>query len=233
MFRALENDAYYYSFITEDVLDKTQYEILKPGAIWPQVSVFPKYDMFHNLTDRAVSIVKFKTTSESKVMETANNGRSIVATDMELVETNSLTPSYMQSVLLNDGLSPMDNNGMILMWSVEQEMKSMIIFLLKNYPSLKIYMDHIVNAYITRAKYNSVMELLIERFGYDISKDNYRMLQLVAFRKDADFTEYLLEKGSMIPRSVYSAFNVNKRKFKEMWRLINRYADRITPPLEA
>lgn len=141
----------------------------------------------------------------------------------------ALTPITINEVINRYQENPAIHNGIILDWAFQQDFKSILIEYLDKYPDLKKHIGRLLYSNIKRNDKAHLMKLLIDRYDYDITAENYRLFTQAAMSKNEALCEYLLEeKDSRIPENVFNAFmSFGTKRFQNMWNLLKRYKNRV------
>lgn len=215
----------YYCSMTQNELDHMN---IKQGDILEIISAPTRGSFLKSLTIHdevlitlSANVTMNKPTDNSKDIVVLSNAR------VDCIQVlSSLTINEVLSLYNED---PTGSNGIVLDWAFEQGFKSVLIHYLDKYPELRKHIGRIIYAHISNHSKVWLMKTLIDRYDYDITANDNRLITQAAMNKNDTLCEYLLkEKDARIPENVFNVFmNFGTKRFQHMWDLLKRYKSRV------
>lgn len=214
----------YYLSISQD--DRDSFDEAYKVKLIDEI-VVPKHGKFLNRLEIDDDIlITLMTTPTSTIIEDRD---SVTVTNTMISNIQALTPSMIDTIIASDKEDVYANNAILLKWAFEHKFKSTLIYYFRKHKTMRKYIDALIYQNLDRPNYSDMIIFLLERYDYDISKNNNRLFDQAALSKNYKIVEYLLrEKDAAIPSNIYNIYKkVGSRRYTQIWDLFKEYADRV------
>lgn len=161
--------------------------------------------------------------------EITNNRNTISLTNMLISSKQALGPIVMETIIDTDNEDVYASNCILIKWAFYHKFKSTLMHYFSKYQTLRKCIGSLIYGYINKPGYTDMIEFVIDKYDYDIHKDNDRLIQTAALSKNYHLTKYLIEdKNCLIPPNVYNIYmKCGKNQTKLIWELIKNNADKV------
>ena len=166
-------------------------------------------------------------TPHSTVEEIDKN--TVMVKDAFIQSSQLLTTSVMQNILDLTKEDPTTRNGFLLDWAFDHCFRSTIIHYMSKYPSMRKHLDRLIYDNINNFEVTNILIHMINRYDYDIHKNNDRLLTQAAMSKNITLCEYLIEeRDCLIPPNIFKIYKTHgSKRFPLMWELLSKHADKV------
>ena len=215
-------EIYYYTSCEADVKENG----LKVGEEVDLV-VPVKGKLLHSLSLEDNILFHVLTTPNSIVEPIDNNTISIK--NVYIQSFQALSPSVIENIIEIDKEDVYARHGFILDWAIEHCFRSVIIFYLSKYPTLRKYIDRLIYDNLTKTDRTWTLIQIIKRYEYDVHKNNDALFKQAAMCKNIKMCEILLnEKGCLIPANIFKIYKTHGSKhYPLMWEFLKENADKV------
>lgn len=163
-------------------------------------------------------------------IDNAQDADNVEVSRENLIVSSAVIPSTIKDLIEEYDIEPDISHGIFLNWAIAHSFMSTVIYLLSNHKEkMSAYINSAIIDGISsyRIIQPNIFDYIIDHCNYDIHINEEYLLSICVMGKNYTMSEYLLERGANIPIGVYRAFQLNHKKFKNMWKLLYHYRERV------